>query len=95
MNIEKVRKHRNIKLVSTEKRRDYLVSEPNYHTIKFFTGHLLAMEMKKKQKKKTEIITYKPVYLGFSKLELSKILKYEFWYDCVKCKYGEEAQMFI
>ena len=56
------------------------------------------MEMKKKKKKtkkKTEIITYKPVYLGFSKLELSKILKYEFWYDCVKCKYGEEAQMFI
>ena len=52
MNIEKVRKHRNIKLVSTEKRRDYLVSEPNYHTIKFFTGHLLAMEMKKNKKKK-------------------------------------------
>ena len=51
MNIEKVRKHRNIKLVSTEKRRDYLVSEPNYHTIKFFTGHLLAMEMKKKKTK--------------------------------------------
>ena len=54
MNIEKVRKHRNIKLVSTEKRRDYLVSEPNYHTIKFFTGHLLAMEMKKKTKKQKQ-----------------------------------------
>ena len=51
MNIEKVRKHRNIKLVSTEKRRDYLVSEPNYNTIKFLTGHLLAMEMKKKKNK--------------------------------------------
>ena len=59
MNIEKVRKHRNIKLVSTEKRRDYLVSEPNYHTIKFFTGHLLAMEMKKKKKKKKKNINKK------------------------------------
>ena len=48
--MENVRKHRDIKLVTTERRRNYLVSEPNYHTTKFFTGYLLAMEMKKKQK---------------------------------------------
>ena len=35
--MENVGKHRNIKLVTTEKRRNYLVSEPNYHTTKFFT----------------------------------------------------------
>ena len=35
---EKVEKnHRNVKLVTTERRRDYLVSEGNYHTTKFFT----------------------------------------------------------
>ena len=34
--IENVRKHRDIKLVTTERRRNYLVSEPNYHTTKFF-----------------------------------------------------------
>ena len=45
--IENVRKHRDIKLVTTERRTDYLVSEPNYHTTKFFTEHLLAIEMKK------------------------------------------------
>ena len=45
--VENVRKHREIKLVTTERRRNYLVSEPNYHTTKFFTEHLLAMEMKK------------------------------------------------
>ena len=45
--MENVRKYRNIKLVTTEKRRNYLVSEPNYHTAKFFTENLLAMEMKK------------------------------------------------
>ena len=42
-----LRKHRNIKLVPTERKRNYLVSEPNYHTTKFFTEHLLAIEMKK------------------------------------------------
>ena len=45
--MENVRKHRDIKLVTTERRRNYLVSEPNYHTTKFFTEHLLAVEMKK------------------------------------------------
>ena len=47
--MENVRKHRDIKLVTTERRRNYLVPEPNYHTTKFFTEHLLAIEMKKKQ----------------------------------------------
>ena len=44
--IENVRKHRDIKLVTTERRRNYLVSEPNYHTTKFFTECLLAKEIK-------------------------------------------------
>ena len=78
---ENVRKHRDIRLGTTERRRNYLVSEPNYHSTKFFTEHLLAMEMGK-----TEIIMNKPVYLGLSILELWKILKYEFLYDYVKPK---------
>ena len=45
--MENVRKHRDIKLVTIERRRNYLVSEPNYHTTRFFTEHLLAIEMKK------------------------------------------------
>ena len=44
--MENVRKHRDIKLVTTGRRRNYLVSEPNYHTKKFFTENLLAIEMK-------------------------------------------------
>ena len=48
--MENVRKHRDIKLVTTERRRNYLVSEPNYHTTKFFTEHLLVIEMKKKRR---------------------------------------------
>ena len=54
--MENVRKHRDIKLVSKN-----LVSEPNFHTTKFFTKNLLAIEMKK-----TEILMKKPAYLGLS-----------------------------
>ena len=46
--MENVRKHRDIKLFTTERRRNCLVSEPNYHTRKFFIEDLLAIEMKKK-----------------------------------------------
>ena len=47
--MENVRKHRDIKLATTERRRKYLVSEPNYHAIKFFTRNLLAIEMKQQR----------------------------------------------
>ena len=87
--MENVRKHRDIKLVTTERRRNYLVPEPNYHTTKFFTEHLLVIEMKKK----TEILMNKTLLLGLSILELSKILMFEFWYDYVKPKYGIKAKL--
>ena len=47
--MENVRKHRDIKLVTTERRRNYLVSEPSYPTPKFFTENPLAIEIKKKK----------------------------------------------
>ena len=49
--IKNVQTHRVIKIVTTEKRRNYLVLEPNYHTTKFFVEVLLAIEMKKMIKK--------------------------------------------
>ena len=48
--MENVRKHRDIKLVTTDEKRNKLVSEPNYHTTKHFSGNLLPIEMKKIQK---------------------------------------------
>ena len=45
--MKNVRKHRDIKLFTTQRRRNYLVSEPNYHATNFFTENLLATEMKK------------------------------------------------
>ena len=55
--------------------------EPNFYTKKFFTQHLLAIE-----RKITEVLTNKRVYLGLSILELSETLMYELWYDDVKLK---------
>ena len=86
--MENVRKHRNIKLVTTERKRNYLVLEPNYHTTKFFTESLLAIEMRK-----TQILMNKPVYLGLSILDLIRTVMYEFRYDYVKIIYGENAKL--
>ena len=62
-----MRKHRDIKLVTTERRINYLLSGPNYHTTKFFTKNLLAIEIKK-----TQVVMNNPVYLGLSILDISK-----------------------
>ena len=80
--MESVRKHRNIKLVTTERRRNYLVSETNYHTAKFFTENLLTKEMRK-----THILMNKSIYLGLLTLYLSKSVMYEFWYVYVNPKW--------
>ena len=86
--MENVRKHRDIKLVTTDEKRNKLVSEPNYQTIKQFSENLLAIEMKK-----TKVKMNKPVYLGMSILDISKTLMYEFWYDYIKPKYRDRASL--
>ena len=67
--MENVRNHRDIKLVTSNKRRKRLVSKPNYHSCKKFSDHLMAIEIKKIRVKMT-----KPLYLGMSVLGISKIL---------------------
>ena len=69
-----VRNHRDIKLVTSDKRRKRLVSEPNYHSHKKFSDHLMAIEMKK-----TRVKMIKALYLGMSILDISKALMYKFW----------------
>ena len=71
--MENVRIHRDINLVTTDEKRNKLVSEPNYHTTKRFSEDLLATEMKK-----TKVKMNKPIYLGMSILDISKTLMYEF-----------------
>ena len=83
-----IRKHGNIKLVTTDKKRNKLVSEPNYHTINYISEDLSIIEMKK-----TKVKMNKPIYLGLSTLDISKILMYEFWYDYMKPKYNDNVKL--
>ena len=85
---QNVRKHRDIKLVTTDKRRKQLVSEPNYHPTKWFSENLLAIEIKK-----IKVKMNKPVYLGLPILEISTTLMYEFCYEYVKPKYGDNVKL--
>ena len=80
--MENVRKHRDIKLVATDKRRNQLASESNYHTTKYFSENLIATEMKNAKVKMN-----KSIYLAISILDISKTLMYEFLYDYIKPKY--------
>ena len=86
--MENVRKHRDIKLVTTDKKRNQLVLEPNYHTTKWFSVGSLAIEMRK-----IKVKMNKPVYLGLSILEVSKTLMYEFLYDYIQPKYRSNAKL--
>ena len=86
--IENIRKHRDIKLVTTNKRRNKLVSEPNYHTINYISEDLSITEMNK-----AKVKVNKPIYLGLSMLEISKLLIYEFWYGYMKPKYGNNVKL--
>ena len=86
--MENIRKHRNIKLVTTDKKRSKLVSEPNYHTINLISEDSSIIEMKK-----TKVKMSKPIYLGLPILQISKILMYEFWYDYMKPKYNDNVKL--
>ena len=86
--MENIRKHRDIKLVTTDKKRSKLASEPNYHAINYISEDLSIIEMNK-----TNVKMNKPIYLGLSILEISKLLMYEFWYDYMKSKYGNNIKL--
>ena len=84
--MENVRNHRNIKLVTTDKRRKRLIAEPNYHSHKEFLEHLMAIE-------KTRVKLAKPLYLGMSILDISKTLMHELWCDYIGPKYRYKAKL--
>ena len=86
--MENIRKHRDIKLVTTNKKRSRLVSEPNYHMINYISEDLSIIEMNK-----TKVKMNKPIYLGLSILDISKILTYKFWYDYMKLKYNDNVKL--
>ena len=86
--MENVRNHRDIKGVTSDKRRSILASEPNYHSSKHISKDLMIMEMKL-----VEVKMNKPVYLGQTILDISRTLMHEFWYDYIKPKDGDKARL--
>ena len=86
--MENVRNHRDIRLVNTENKRSKLASEPNYHGTKYISDDLLIMEMKQR-----EVYMNKPLYLGQAILDYSKMLMYQFWYDCLQPMYKDKIEL--
>ena len=86
--MENLRKHRDIKLVTTDKKKSKLVSEPNYHTINCISENLSIIEMRR-----TKVKMNKPICLGLSILEISKIMMYAFWYDYMKPKFDDNVKL--
>ena len=88
--MENVRNHRDIKLVTTNERRNKLVSEPNYHTTTQFSENLIAIEMRK-----TKVVLNKPIYLGQAILDISKISRMNFGMTILNQSMGKKQDYVI
>ena len=86
--IMNVRRHRDINLVTDDKKSYKLASMPNYYTTKQFSGNFLAMEMKK-----ANIKINVQIYIGFTILEVSKTVMWEFFHDYLKPKYCDNMKL--
>ena len=86
--MENLRNRIDVKLVSNKK--DYLkwTSKPSYMSHKIFDNDLVAI-----RKNKVTLTLNKPAYIGMCILELSKVLMYEFHYDYIKNKYGNNSRL--
>ena len=86
--MENVRNRVDIQLVNREEKALKLFSKTNFDKRTIFSENLIAVHMHKKKVKLD-----KPIYLGMSILDLSKTLMYDFHYNYIKPKYGENAQL--
>ena len=86
--MENVRSRVNVELVHTPKRLKKVVAKPSFHAFRIFNEDLTAVHLLQ-----STLTLNKPIYVGLSVLELSKILMYEFHYDYIAPKYGENARL--
>ena len=86
--MENIRRHRNIKLANNKE--DYLktVAHPNFKSVTLLGPDLMGCEMGQ-----VKVVMNKPVYLGQAILDLSKIIMYEFHYDYMLPKYGNDLKL--
>ena len=86
--MENIRKHRNIKLVTNTDKYLRTVMKPNVKSGVLFGENLMGCEMGR-----AKVVMKKPVYLGQTILDLSKIVMYEFHYDYMKLKFNKGLQL--
>ena len=86
--MENIRKHRNIKIVTTEEKYLCTVMKPNFKSGVLFGENQMGCEMGK-----IKVVMNKPVYLGQAILDLSKIVMYEFHYDYMVPKYSDRLKL--
>ena len=86
--MENISNHKDIKLVTSDKKYQKHVIKPNFKDGLPFSKHLFAVEMGK-----TDIMMNKAVYLGQVILDLSKTLMYEFHYDYMRPKYSRKVKL--
>lgn len=86
--MENVRNRVDIRLINNESKFKKLSAKPTFETAQIYDENLVAIQLKK-----TRTILDKPIYVGMSVLDLSKLHMYEFHYDYIKAKYGNKARL--
>jgi hypothetical protein len=86
--MENLRKRVDIQLVHKENRLLKLAAKPGFKSFKIFNEDLAAIELTKQK-----LVLNRPIYVGFSILEISKVLMYDFHYNHIKSRYGVKAEL--
>ncbi|VDI38827.1 Hypothetical predicted protein [Mytilus galloprovincialis] len=86
--MENLRKRTDIKLLNDQSKARKLISKPTFHAFKIFNDDLVAVHMLKQR-----LYLNRPIYVGFTILDLSKTLMYDFHYNYIKDKYGSRATL--
>ena len=86
---ENIRNHRKLDFIGTEKRAEKFAAQPTFRNYHLFHENLIAIE-----RYKTSIYFDRPIYTGFSVLDISKILMFDFHYQTIKEKYpGDKSTL--
>lgn len=83
--LENKRKHKNVRLVTDTKVLEKLVAKPNFNTSIIVNEYLVAVSMNK-----TVVKMDRPIYVGMSILDISKVLMYDFHYNKMVEFYGRD-----
>ncbi|KAF8795495.1 hypothetical protein HNY73_003339 [Argiope bruennichi] len=86
--MENLRNRVTIDLVTDERKSRKLVASPAFHAFTIINDDLVSV-----QRKKTSLLLNRPIYVGFSILDISKIIMYDFHYNFIKKLYGERAKL--